>query len=140
MKQKIILRVAALLALIQYAAHAFLFLSAASTRGAGEAGVIGAMKTPIAALGRSYWDFYFGYGLMVILSGVVEIVVLWYLAALAKTEPARVRPIVALFILANLAHAFLVWKYFALPAPMVFDIIIALVLSTAFVAAQRQDA
>jgi hypothetical protein len=140
MKPAIILRVAALLALIQYAAHAFLFLSASPTHGAGEVSVIVAMKTTVAGLTRSYWDFYFGYGLMVILSGVIEMVSLWYLAALAKTEPSRVRPIVALFILANFVHAFLVWKYFALPVPIAFDIVIALVLSVAFVSARRQDA
>jgi hypothetical protein len=140
MKPSIILRVAALLAFIQYAAHAFLFLSAAPTHGAGEVSVIVAMKTPVSGLTRSYWDFYFGYGLMVILGGVIEIVLLWYLATLAKAEPSRARPIVALVILANVAHAFLVWKYFALPAPIAFDIIIALVLSVAFVSARRQDA
>jgi len=76
------LRLASLLALLQYCAHAFLFLSARPTHGAAEAAVIDAMKGhrfEFSGLTRSYWDFYFGYGLLAILWGLVEIVLLWQL-------------------------------------------------------------
>jgi hypothetical protein len=36
---------------------------------------------------RSYWDFYFGYGLLAIIWGIVEVIILWQLA----TSPGRVR-------------------------------------------------
>ena len=134
------LRIASVLALLQYGAHAFLFLSATAAHGVGEVAVIVAMKSHVTGLSRSYWDFYLGYGLMVILSGVIEVVVLWQLAALAKNEAYRVRPIIALFILANVMHALLVWKYFELIAPVTFDILVALTLSFAFVSARRKNA
>ena len=140
MKPAITLRIASALALLQYSAHAFLFLSATPTHGAGEIAVIDAMKSHVVGLSRSYWDFYFGYGLMVILSGVIEVILLWHLAVVAKNEPYRVRPIIALFIFANFMHALLVWKYFQLIAPMTFDVLVASTLSFAFVAARRKDA
>ena len=140
MKPTIILRIASLLALLQYSAHAFLFLSATPTDGPDEIAVIDAMKSRVAGLSWSYWDFYFGYGLMVILSGVIQVVLLWLLAVLAKHESYRLRPIIALFIFANVTHALLVWKYFQLIAPMAFDVLIALTLSFAFVSTSRKDA
>ncbi|TMH28859.1 MAG: hypothetical protein E6H66_20930 [Betaproteobacteria bacterium] len=138
MKPAITLRIASALAFIQYSAHAFLFLSARPAHGADEIVVITAMKSHVAGLSRSYWDFYFGYGLMAILSGVVEVVLLWLLAAIAKERPGRVRPAIALFIFANVVHALLVWKYFALVAPMSFDILIAMTLGLAFVSSSNQ--
>jgi hypothetical protein len=79
---------------------------------------------------------YLGYGLMAILSGVIEVVLLWQLSLLAKTDAERIRPMLALFVFANVAHAALIWKYFSLLAPVVFDLLIATLLCFAFVAAR----
>ena len=110
-KAPAILQTASLLAFVQYAAHGSLFLLS-----------ITAHPSPIAAIAasshHSYWDFYVGYGL------------------LAKDNAARVRPIVVLFIFANLAHAGLVWIYFSLIAPVAFDLLIASLLGFAFVSAK----
>src|SRR5437762_1713635 len=103
-----ILRIASILALVQYSAHAFLFLTRSLGHNPGPIASIAASRA------HSYWDFYIGYGLLAILSGVIEIILLWQLALIAKKQPNQVRPIVALFVFANLAHAFLVWKYFSL--------------------------
>ncbi len=128
-KTSIILRVASVLAFIQYAAHGALFLSS-----------IGRGGSPIAAIAasprHSYWDLYVGYGLLAILSGVIEAVLLWQVASLAKNEAGRLRPVVMLFIFANLAHACLVWTYFSLIPPVTFDLLIASLLTVAFVAAR----
>jgi hypothetical protein len=131
-----ILRLASILAALQYLAHAALFLSAKPTHGATEAAVVDVMKGPrfdFSGFSRSYWDFYFGYGLSAILWGLVEIVVLWQLSALAANDSSPVRPTVALFLLANLAHAVLAWRYF-FPAPVVGDVVVAVCLAYAFVA------
>jgi hypothetical protein len=130
MKATTILRFACLLALIQYAVHGFLFLTAAVTHGPGELGRIAASRA------HSYWDFYFGYGLLAILSGVIEVALLWQLSSLAKTNAEGTRPMVALFVFANLAHAALIWNYFSLPIPVAFDVIIAMLLACALVAAR----
>ena len=128
-KAPAILQTASLLAFVQYAAHGSLFLLS-----------ITAHPSPIAAIAasshHSYWDFYVGYGLLAILSGVIEAVLLWQVALLAKNDAARVRPIVVLFIFANLAHAGLVWIYFSLIAPVAFDLLIASLLGFAFVSAK----
>lgn len=130
------LRIAALVALLQYGAHAALFLSARPTHGAAESSVIEAMKTHRFAVGaftRSYFDFYFGYGLLAILWGVVEVVLLWQLSTLAATHSSRLRPTVALLVLANGAHAVIAWTYFFL-APIVGDVAVAACLTWAFFA------
>jgi hypothetical protein len=132
MKATTILRIACLLALIQYLAHGSLFLMAVSTHGPGQLARIAASRI------HSYWDFYFGYGLLAILSGLVEVVLLWQLSLLAKTDAERIRPMLALFVFANVAHAALVWNYFSLLAPVVFDLLIAMLLSFAFVAARAK--
>jgi len=134
MRSVTILRIASILAAVQYGAHAFLFLLAAWTRGPGKVAEIAASRS------HSYWDFYFGYGLLAILSGVIEVVLLWQMASLAKANAERVRPMMALFALANVAHAFLVWNYFSLLVPVAFDILIAILLGYVFVIARGRDA
>ena len=74
-KPSTLLRVASILAAVQYIAHTFLFLSATPTHGPAERAVIDAMHSHrfgVAGFARSYWDFYFGYGLLTILSGVIR--------------------------------------------------------------------
>lgn len=141
MKPAKTLRVASILAALQYSAHAFLFLSASPSHGPEEIAVVDAMRShrfDFAGFHRSYWDFYFGYGLLGILFGVIEVILLWQLAALAKTDSYRIRPPIALFIFANLAHAVLIWKYFFL-VPAVFDIAVAACLGWALIAARPQE-
>lgn len=142
MRTTTLLRSAAVLALLQYTAHTALFLFSSPAHGAEELTVIGTMKSHHFLAGgfeRSYWDFFFGYGLLAILSGVIEVVLLWQLATLAQLTPARVRPIIALFAFANVAHAAVCWAYF-FPTPIVADILIALVLVWAFVTAEPKAA
>jgi hypothetical protein len=134
-KPATLLRVASALALIQYLAHATLFLSARPTHGPSEIAVIDAMSSRLPGLPRTYWDFYFGYGLLAILSGFVEIVVLWQLSMIAATEGRRARPIIAVFLVANVVHALLVWTYFRLVPPVAFDFLVAVTLGLALVAA-----
>src|SRR6266496_6869149 len=112
MKTGTILRIASLLAALQYGAHASLFLLAAWRHGPGKLAAIAASRW------HSYWDFYFGYGLLAILSGLIEVVLLWQLASLAQVNADRIRPTMAVFVFANVAHAFLVWKYFSLFVPI----------------------
>jgi hypothetical protein len=132
-----LLRAASILALIQYTAHIILFLSATPTR-PGESGVVQAMKGNLFKIGlspRSYWDFYFGYGLLVILAGLLEVGLLWQIATLAKTNPLLIRSIVPWFLFFNVAHAVLAWRYFALLPPVIFDAVVAATLIWAFMLA-----
>ena len=132
----ILLRVAAVLALVQGVAHGGLFIAAKPRYGAQEVAVIEAMKTHrfFAGATRSYWDMYFGYGLIAAGVCLVEGVLLWQLARVAAANPALVRPMIALLVVANLAHLILVGRYFMFLVPMPFDVLIAALLTWAYVA------
>lgn len=132
----ILLRVAAALAAIQGLAHGALFVSAKPRHGAAEIAVIEAMKTNrfFARATRSYWDMYFGYGLIAAGVCLIEAVLLWQLAGIASANSAAIRPIIALLIVANVAHVILVGRYFMFVVPMVFDVIIAGLLLWTYIA------
>ena len=128
-----LLRIAAVVAAIQYIAHGILFLSAKPSHGSDEIDLVERMKSlrwNFRGFERSYWNFYFGYGLIVILWGVVEVVLLWQLARLAGASSASVAPLVATLLAANIGHAILTLRYFFL-IPAIFDIMIAILLAVA---------
>ena len=135
------LRAASGVALMQYAAHAFLFLTARPKHGAEEIAVLETMRShafDFSGCTRTYWTMYFGYGLMVIVAGIVEVVALWLIAGLAKSEPKRVIPLVYLFLFADLAHGALAVTHF-FKAPVVADLIVGVFLMWSLIAA-RSDA
>ncbi|MDE3057105.1 MAG: hypothetical protein KGJ59_04000 [Bacteroidota bacterium] len=125
----VLLKIAAGLAFIQYTAHTFLFLRAKPTHGEEEAKLINTMRAQqwdFNGFSRSYWDFYFGYGLLAILWGFIEVLFLWRLSALVPA-PISVFFFLVLLIIANIGHAVLTLRYFFL-MPAVFDLLIAAVL------------
>jgi len=133
----ILLRIAAALAAIQGLAHGTLFVSAKPRYGAAEVAVVEAMKSNRFFAGgtRSYWDLYFGYGLIAAAACLVEAVLLWQLARIAESNPQLVRPILGLLILTNVGHALLVARYFLFYVPIAFDALIAAFLAWAFIVA-----
>jgi hypothetical protein len=134
-----ILRIAAALAAIQGSAHGSLFLRARPRHGPAEEAVVEAMQSnrfDFAGAMRSYWDFYYGYGLQAAAACLVEAVLFWQLARVAESQPALIRPIVGLFVLVNVGHALLTARYFFY-VPIVFDLAIAACLASAFAMAAR---
>ena len=121
----LLLRIAAALAAVQGLAHGALFVTAKPRHGEAEIAVIEAMKTSRFAHGVTYWDQYFGYGLIAAAACLVEAVLFWQLARIAAVGETPVRPTLALFIVANVGHAILVWRYFKFPVPIAFDLLIA---------------
>jgi hypothetical protein len=107
---------------------------------AGETEVLRAMKTVsyhVMGVDRSYWDFYAGFGWTLSVYQVLQAVLLWQLATIAKDEPRRVRPLVASFFVATVASALIAWKLiFAIP--VVFSGVLAVCLALAYVACGRQ--
>jgi hypothetical protein len=135
-----LLRLAAVLAALQFTAHTTMFLRYTPKHGPAEVALVEAMQSQRFHFGgteRSYWDFYFGYGLMSAFSVFLEILLFWQLATLARATPARVRPLVALFIFANLVHAALCAKYFFV-TPIIPDLVIAGCLGLAFITAREK--
>lgn len=106
-------------------------------RGAREAAVVDAMKSQsfvFQGLARSYWDFFFGYGLLTAFNCFVEAAVLWQVARLANpSDRSAGQVMAAIFLIANLAHGYLSWRYFFF-TPVIFDVAITLCLMAALVA------
>jgi hypothetical protein len=100
----------------------------------GETDVLRAMRTVrFAAMGvsRSYLDFYEGFGHSLTISMLLQAVLLWQMASLARTEPARLRPMIAAFLLATIAGGVVAWL-FIIPLPVVFSAVLAACLAAAF--------
>ena len=140
MKTSTLLRIAAVITFLYFAGHT---AGAPWTPGMGpaELAVIEAMKTNhFAAMGssRTYWDFYFGFGVIISVLQLVQAVVLWQLGALAKTDAARLRPIIATFLAAFIAIAILGWMYFFI-LPVIMATVIAICLAGAFVMAGQEN-
>jgi hypothetical protein len=109
--------------------------------GTKEGAVVEAMKSnqfEVMGATRSFWDFFIGFGLTISVSSLVQAVVFWQLAGLAKTEPRRIRPIIAAFLFANLGFAVLAWRYFFMP-PLVGAVLTTIVLAVAYVGAGRSE-
>ena len=127
-------RAAAIIALVQGIVHAVTF-AAAKPGSIEEAIVLTTMKGShfvIGGMRRSYWDLYYGYGMMAAGTVVFEAILLWLLANAAAKSEAAVRPVLWLIVAANVAHAAaLLWFFFPLPA--VFDALVALALVAALV-------
>jgi len=83
---------------------------------------------------RSYLDFYMGLGWTISVLMAMETILLWQLASLAKTEPARLRPIIAVIVLATVGSGIIAWR-FILPVPAIFSVVLLIPLALAYVAA-----
>jgi hypothetical protein len=132
-----LLRIAAVLALLQGIAHAALIVFASPKHGPEEVAVIEAMKSHrfnFLGAQRSYWDFYFGYALIAAIICLVEAVLFWLVAGVASLSPSVIRPIAGVFIAFNIMHALLAARFFFI-TPIVPDILITLCLVLAFVRA-----
>ena len=86
----------------------------------------------------TYWDFYFGFGIIISVFLLVQAAVLWQVASLAKTDAIRVRPIVVSFLVAFIINAALACKYF-FAVPVVMSGVIALCLAISLVLASRSQ-
>jgi hypothetical protein len=132
MRVSTVLRFAATLALIQGIAHAMLHIRYAPSHGPLEEALVRSMKTEsfvFGGFGRTYWGFYFGYGLMVVVTCLVQAASLWLISGLADSVPRKVAPLIGLYSAAYAIHAFLAWHYF-FAKPVVFDVLTSLLGSS----------
>jgi hypothetical protein len=141
MKTPLLLRIAAVITFLYFGGHT---AGIPWTPGLGpaERPVLEAMKShafDMEGFRRTYWDLYFGFGLIVSGFLLMQAVVLWQLASLSKTDSLRVRPILASFFVAFVVNAVLSWKHF-FAIPMFMAIAISVCLALAFVAAGRSKA
>ena len=133
MKPTLFLRIASVLTLIHCILHTVGGVLSAPRHGAEEVSVIETMKShrfDMMGSMRSYWDFFFGYGLVVTIALFVQAVLFWQLSTLAKKNPSCTRSILVLFLLNYLAVAIVSWNYFFV-APAVTELLIAACLASA---------
>ncbi|MFN0194767.1 MAG: LIC_13387 family protein [Aestuariivirga sp.] len=138
-KPHILLRTASVLSLLHALLNTFAGLLSGTSGNQEEVAVLNAMKTvQFDAMGslRTYWDFYFGFGLFLTLNLLLIFALLWQLASLAKTAPAIARPFIGSFCIAFAAFAILSGLYFFI-APLILEILIAVLLGLAYACARR---
>ena len=93
---------------------------------------------PAFGLTRSYFMFYRGLGLGITIVLTAEAIVFWQLGSLAKTDAARLRPVMVTFLIAYLMFAVNSYEYFFF-GPVVTEILIAGCLGMAIATAKRGE-
>jgi hypothetical protein len=87
---------------------------------------------------HSYADFYRGMGLCLTIFLTMDAAILWLLASMAKYDAARLRPVLAMFLLGYLAMALNSYAFF-FSAPVITELLIALCLGAAIFTAKPAD-
>jgi hypothetical protein len=107
---------------------------------AGAASVVEAMKSvSFDAMGtnRSYWEFYFGFGVSISVYMFVQAALLWLHGTLAKVQPASVRPFVVVLLASYAANGFVAWRYFFV-LPLVLSVAMVICLALALFASSAR--
>jgi hypothetical protein len=138
-KPVIFLRIASALTLIHAVLHTIGGVFSSPDPGPGTVAVEAMRLNKFLLMGnmRSYWEFYRGMGLAVSIFLTAEAVVFWQLSTLAKTDAARLRPILATFAFAYFAMAVNSLNYFFL-APVIVELVIVIFLGLAMAMAKPQ--
>ena len=131
MSTSLMLRVAAVISLLFAVGHSLGGLSHWSP--VPDNPVLRAMtdtRFDVMGFSRSYLDLYVGLGWSISVFMLLQAILLWQLAPLARTEPARVKPMVAAFAAAALANGLIALVFlFAIPAAFSAALLVALVLA-----------
>jgi len=94
-----------------------------------------AVHFDVMGANRSYLDFYMGFGWSLSVAMLMQTVLLWQMASLAQTNPAGVRPMIAVVALATLAGGVVAWR-FIFPVPAFFSIALLIPLAAAYAVAR----
>jgi len=137
MKPVVFLRIASVLTLIHSIMHTIggVFGQPLPGTMAATWAVMKASEFSVLGVTRSYFQFYRGLGLGVTIALTAEAILFWQLGTLAKTDAARLRPVIATFMVAYLAFAVNAYTYIFL-APVIQEILIAACLGMAIVTAK----
>lgn len=140
MKPVVFLRIASVLTLIHSALHTIggVFGKPAPGIQAATVAVMKANEFVVFGVTRSYFIFLRGMGLGITIALTAEAIVFWQLATLAKTDAAKLRPVIATFLVAYLALAVNSYAYF-FAAPVITETLIALCLGLAIGTAKSAE-
>jgi len=135
MTTTLFLRIASVISLVFTAGHSLGGLKKWSPMGDNE--VLRAMTAvhfDTMGTNRSYLDFFMGFGWSISVAMLMQTVLLWQMASLARTDAARVRPMIAVVALATLASSVIAWR-FIFPVPALFSGVLLAALVAAYVVA-----
>ena len=140
MKPVVFLRIASVLTLIHSVMHTI-----GGVFGKPEPGIAAttwaamrANEFTVFGLTRSYFVFYRGLGLGITIALTAEAIVFWQLGTLAKTDAARLRPLIATFAIAYLVFAVNSYAFFFF-GPVVAEVLIAACLGMAIATAKAAE-
>ena len=140
MKPSLFLRIASVLALIHAVLHTIGGVFGKPEPGVA-AMVVATMQSnhfPVFGVTRSYADFYRGMGLGITIFLTMEALAFWLLASLARSDAARLRPVLAVFATGYLAFAVDSWLFF-FSMPVITELLIALCLGLAITTASHAE-
>jgi len=137
MKTSVYLRIASVLTLIHAILHTVggVFGKPVPGTAAMVVATMQANRFRVFGVTRSYADFYLGLGLGITIFLLVGAVLMWQMAGLARTDAARLRPMMATLMVGFLAFAVNSCLYFFL-APVIVEVLIALCLGLAMLTAR----
>jgi hypothetical protein len=140
MKPALFLRIASVLTLIHAIMHTIggVFGKPQPSVAAMVAATMQSNRFPVLGVTRRYADFYRGMGLGITISLTMETIVFWLLASLGKSDAARLRPVLAVFLVGYLALAVNSW-YFFFSGPVIGEVLIALCLGMAIAFARPAE-
>jgi hypothetical protein len=132
----LLLRIASVLSLLFTAGHTLGGMKKWSPKGGNE--VLNTMMTThfdVMGANRSYLDFFMGFGWSISVAMLLQTVLLWQMASLARTNALRMRPMIAAFALATLASGVIAWR-FIFPVPAAFSGALFVTLLAAYAVAR----
>ena len=137
MKPAIFLRIASVLTLIHSVLHTVGGVFGSPGPGAAAVAYAAMQSNRFLLVGhlRSYADFYRGLGLGVTIFLTVDALVFWQLASLAKTDAARLRPILGVFLAGYLVFSVNSHFYFFI-GPVIAELLIVACLAGALFSAK----
>jgi hypothetical protein len=134
LKDIALLRAASALTFVHAVLHTVGGLLKSPAHGEQEIAVLNTMKSftfDFMGSMRSYWDFYFGFGLFVALGLVLQAVLLWQLAPLARKAPHIARPLLLTLLASFVVMLLLSWRYFFV-APLATEALVAVLIAWAW--------
>jgi len=132
MTMTLFLRIASVISLIFTLGHTAGGLRKWSPMGDNE--VLKAMTTvrfDASGANRSYLDFFMGFGWSISVLMLMQTALLWHMASLARTDPAGMRPMIAVIALATIASGVIAWR-FIFPVPALFSAALVIALVAAY--------
>lgn len=133
MTTTLFLRIASVISLLFTLGHSLGGLKKWSPMGDNEVlRAMTAVRFDTMGANRSYLDFYMGFGWSLTVAMVMQTILLWQMASLARTDPAGVRPMIAVIALTTVAGGIIAWR-FLFPIPALFSIALLIPLVAAYV-------